>query len=264
MNGTVSKVSPEGTPTIGFAATGAGPFGITIDAVGNVYTANRIANTVTKITPSGTATTLASTGAGTGPPAIVVDSAGNLYTANWATDTVSRITPDGVVTILGTTGDKPVAITIDAAGNVYTANEGSDDVTIMTGATPATSPAAVVPAETPVVASSPLAVIKATKATTKLESKAIVLTTKATVDGAGVLFVRGTTGQGKATKTVALCYSKKKIKKAGTYGMTCRVGKAARIALRTAKLTMTLTTTYKPTVGPAVMTQQELVIARHR
>ena len=115
-----------------FATTGSTAYGIAMDADGNVYTANSGSNTVSKVTPDGTTTTLGTTGAG--PRGITVDTDGNVYTSNLDDNTVSKIALDGTSTIVGTTGLKPRAIAVDTAGNVYTANTDSDTVSKITPA----------------------------------------------------------------------------------------------------------------------------------
>lgn len=112
------------------ARTGAGPDGIAVDAMGNVYTANSRANTVTKINPAGKPSTLGTTGKT--PRGIAVDSAGNVYTSNLGADNVTKITPEGVSSVLGTTGDKPIDIAVDPDGNVYTTNYVDATVTKIT------------------------------------------------------------------------------------------------------------------------------------
>ncbi len=113
--------------------TGSGPYGITIDAAGNIYTANQGANTVTKITPGGASSFFGETGSS--PYAITIDSAGNIYTANYSSNNVTKITPDGTSTTSWATtgsGSGPYGITIDSAGNIYTANWDSAAVTKIT------------------------------------------------------------------------------------------------------------------------------------
>ena len=63
-----------------------------MDSSGNVYTANKGSNNVSKITPAGLSTILGTTGSN--PVGIVVDSSGNVYTANRGSNNVSKITPD--------------------------------------------------------------------------------------------------------------------------------------------------------------------------
>ena len=111
-------------------ATGSGPFEIAIETAGNVYTANSVSDTVSKITPDGLSAILGATG--DNPKGIAIDAAGNVYTANYSSNNVSKITPDGDSTIFGTTGSRPHGIALDAAGNVYTANVVSNNVSKIT------------------------------------------------------------------------------------------------------------------------------------
>ncbi|MDE1191580.1 MAG: T9SS type A sorting domain-containing protein [Arachidicoccus sp.] len=103
------------------------PYAISIDASGNVYTANYGNNTVSKITSDGTAipewATLASDA---NPSGIAVDASGNVYTANINNGTVTKVTSDGTVIQAWATlasNALPYAIATDASGNVYTAND---------------------------------------------------------------------------------------------------------------------------------------------
>ena len=124
---TVTKITPDGTPSTFAAAGSEYPMDIAIDAVGNLYTANSGTNTVTKITPGGSSSVFAATGSY--PAAITIDAAGNLYTANSVSSDVTKITPDGTPSLFAATGTGPTGITLDAAGNLYTANIMSDTVT---------------------------------------------------------------------------------------------------------------------------------------
>lgn len=132
--GTITASIPAATYTLGSAVTlgttGGAPNGITIDADGNVYTANASDDTVTKITPAGTSSTFATTGES--PSTIVIDSSGNLYTADGSTNTVTKITPLGVSSTFAATGSAPADLTIDTNGTIYTVNNGSQDVTKIT------------------------------------------------------------------------------------------------------------------------------------
>ena len=106
------------------AATGTYPLAITIDSAGNIYTANSGSHNVSKITPAGESTILASTGTNTRPNAITIDSAGNIYTANYGTNNVSKISLQvSVVAIIGSIypvsgsseGGTPVSISVSSA-----------------------------------------------------------------------------------------------------------------------------------------------------
>jgi DNA-binding beta-propeller fold protein YncE len=110
------------------------PWGIAVDAAGNVYTSNYDSNSVSKFSSTGTRLWTRSTrptaGSGEGPRGIVVDSAGNVYTANYSSKDVSKITPAGDLTIFGSTApNSPESLTIDSGGTVYTSNWENDTVT---------------------------------------------------------------------------------------------------------------------------------------
>lgn len=131
-NSTIRKMTPDGAVTtiagmagvagsadgVGAAARFRGPEGIAADGLGNLYVADTGNNTVRKITPDGTVSTLAGNasvvgerdGAGpaalfVGPQGIASDAAGNVYVADPTFYTVRRITPGGVVqTVVGVAG----------------------------------------------------------------------------------------------------------------------------------------------------------------
>jgi len=123
-----SNISIAGTSILG--TTGTFPIGITIDSIGNIYTANQGSSNVSKITQSGVSTLFASVGLT--PKGITIDSAENLYTPNLNNDNVSKVTPLGISTILGSTDIQPSAIAIDNLGNIYTANQSGNNITKIT------------------------------------------------------------------------------------------------------------------------------------
>ena len=121
-----SSGSSDGT---GSAARFNGPFGVTVDASGNVYVADTHNNTLRKVTPGGVVTTLAgqvgssgsSDGTGTAarfnlPCGVAVDSSGYVYVVDTYNNTLRVVSPGGVVaTIAGRAGYEGFS---DGAGSV--------------------------------------------------------------------------------------------------------------------------------------------------
>ena len=167
-NNQVEKVTPGGTLSI-IAGTGTGgaptpgpatssdlrgPEGVGVDSSGNIYIADTNNKQVEQVTPDGTLSIFAGTGAYSGPipgPAIsspldypedvVVDPSGNVYiTIDVDADGnnyVVKVTPGGTLSIFagnGTNGATtngpatstalygPQGLTVDAGGNVYIAD----------------------------------------------------------------------------------------------------------------------------------------------
>ncbi|MFF8868394.1 NHL repeat-containing protein [Streptomyces sp. NPDC015139] len=163
-NHRVRKVTPDGTITTvagngqaGFvsdggpaAATGLNtPYGMAVDAAGNLYIADRNNHRVRKVTPDGTITTVAGNGqpgfvsdggpaAATKlhyPNAVAVDRSGNLYIADSYNHRVRKVAPDGIITTVAGNGQAgfvsdggpavatrlryPWGVTVDEDGNLY-------------------------------------------------------------------------------------------------------------------------------------------------
>jgi hypothetical protein len=132
----VSELSPSGvplSPSSGFTGGGLNvAAGIAIDALGNVWVANRTSeggsgNSVTELNPSGAAVSPATgfTGGGLNDPfAIAIDAAGNVWIANNTASSVTELNPSGapvspaagfVSNGVGNFSE----IAIDAAGNIW-------------------------------------------------------------------------------------------------------------------------------------------------
>ncbi|MBL9202008.1 MAG: hypothetical protein JNL39_15970 [Opitutaceae bacterium] len=114
-----------GTDAVGVLARFAAPRGTAVDRSGNIYVADTGNQTIRKISPAGSVSTLAGTagslvtdGTGTaagfrGPTGIATDSAGNLYVSD-ISQTIRKISPSAVVTTLA--GQVDLAGRIDATG----------------------------------------------------------------------------------------------------------------------------------------------------
>jgi len=127
------------------------PFGVAVDASGNVYVADTANNTIRKVTTNGVVTTLAGlavapAGATDGsgqaarfhfPSSVAVDGNNNVYVADSSNHTIRKVTPAGVVTTLaglagvpgGVDGtgssarfNDPQSVAVDPSGNVYVAD----------------------------------------------------------------------------------------------------------------------------------------------
>ncbi|MCL2760111.1 MAG: IPT/TIG domain-containing protein [Desulfuromonadales bacterium] len=162
-NNRILKITPSGVVStlagggmvggfadgIGAAAQFDNPYGVAVDAAGNVYVADALNHRIRKITPAGVVSTFA--GSGTEgfadgaeataqfnvPTGVAVDAAGNVYVADLYNNRIRKITSTGVVSTLagsGLTGfadgadataqfNLPSGVAVDAAGNVYVADE---------------------------------------------------------------------------------------------------------------------------------------------
>jgi serine/threonine protein kinase len=163
-NNTIRKISPNGEvrtlaglpgqsgqiDDIGATARFRAPLGIAVDAAGNVYVSEFANNTIRKISPQGSVSTLAGSAANPGwrdsagdnahfrnPWGLAVDKSANLFVADKDNFVIRKITPDGrVSTFAGQPGqpgfaDGPAAsarfkdphgVALDGAGNLYVAD----------------------------------------------------------------------------------------------------------------------------------------------
>ncbi len=173
-NHTIRKITPAGvvstlaglagnpgsTDGTGSLARFSSPWGVAVDATGNVYVADKFNYTLRKITPAGVVTTLAGLAGnpgsadGTGaaaqffaPLGVAVDTAGNVYVADNNNHTIRKITPAGEVTTLaglaGTWGSAdgtgtsakfkyPSAVAVDTGGYVYVADQSNYTIRMIT------------------------------------------------------------------------------------------------------------------------------------
>ena len=162
--GVINTIAGTGVPGFsgdGGSARGAqlnSPYGVAVDAAGNVYVADLGNHRVRRITADGMIATVAGTGRKSSSPDgaaptdtsllsprnVAVDSAGNLYIAEFEGHRVRKLTPDGrLATIAGTgvagwSGDGrsapaaqisyPAGMAFDRAGGLYIADSGNHAV----------------------------------------------------------------------------------------------------------------------------------------
>ena len=108
------------------------PYGVAVDAIGNVYVADTGNSAVKKI-PSGCSSSscVVTLGGGfSGPFTVAVDGSGNVYVADTGNIEVKEIpsgcTSSSCVTTLGGGWDIPVGVAVDEKGNVYVSNDSSN------------------------------------------------------------------------------------------------------------------------------------------
>ena len=166
VSGTDRMTTIAGTAIKGFAGDGGPataaqlnvPADVVVDAAGNLYISDSNNNRVRKVTPEGTITTAAGTGAagfsGDGGPAtsaqlyiptgLALDAAGNLYIADTFNQRIRKVDPSGIITTVAGTGVKgffgdggpaasaqlsaPNDVALDAAGSLYIADAGNNRV----------------------------------------------------------------------------------------------------------------------------------------
>ena len=96
------------------------PFGVAVDAAGDVFVANTGNNAVKEVLPNGTITPIGS-GFST-PEGVAVDAAGDVFVANYGNSAVKEVLPNGTITPTGSGFSSPQGVAVDAAGDVFVAD----------------------------------------------------------------------------------------------------------------------------------------------
>lgn len=98
---------------------GNGTYGLAFDAAGNLFVANRIAGTISEITPGGSVSTFAT---GLGSLTGLAFGGTDLYVASANTNTILKVTPGGTVSTFATGVAFPFGLAFDGNGNLFAAN----------------------------------------------------------------------------------------------------------------------------------------------
>jgi hypothetical protein len=102
-----------------FASTGlAGPAGLAFDSFGNLFVANSLNGTISKITAAGVVSTFASASFAYG---LAIDGVNNVYASTPVSGLITKFTPSGVGSTFhngGGTG-QPIGLAFDSGGNLY-------------------------------------------------------------------------------------------------------------------------------------------------
>ncbi len=161
VDGTISTMA--GTGTAGFSGDGGAatlarlnfPSGVALDAAGSVFVADQSNHCIRIVTPDGTISTLAGTGAAgfsgdggaatsarlSAPQAVAVDGGGNTFFADTNNHRIRRVSPDGTIATIAGTGsvgfsgdggaatsarlNSPRGVGLDAGGNLLIGDTGN-------------------------------------------------------------------------------------------------------------------------------------------
>jgi uncharacterized protein (TIGR03437 family) len=160
VDGLITTVAGNGSA--GFSGDGGlataaslnGPFGLAVDASGNLFITDTGNNRIRKVSNNGIISTVAGTGAksfgGDGgqaasaflnnPTGVAIDTSGNLYIADAQNNRIRRVSPSGIITTIAGNGtaafsgdggpavaaslDFPRGIALDASGNLLISDNG--------------------------------------------------------------------------------------------------------------------------------------------
>ena len=173
--GTITTVAGTGDP--GFSGDGGpatsaslnGPPNLALDAVGNLYIADRNNHAIRKVGTDGIITTVAGNGnrgfSGDDGPAtsaslnrpggVGVDAVGNIYIADTNNHRIRKVSPEGTITTVAGSGEEdfsgdggpatnaslsfPQGVAVDAAGNLYITDTSNDRIRVVLPTSPSFS-----------------------------------------------------------------------------------------------------------------------------
>ncbi|HVX10740.1 MAG TPA: MBG domain-containing protein [Pirellulales bacterium] len=122
------STNPSFTPTVE-KTIGSGlnlPYGVAVDAAGDVFVADLGNNAIEEIQPDGTIHTI---GSGfVSPSGVAVDADGDVFVADFGNNAVKEILPNGTIQRIDFNFDQPVGLAVDAAGNVFVADSGNNAI----------------------------------------------------------------------------------------------------------------------------------------
>ena len=125
-NTIVTTTAAGGTVTV-FATGLSAPDGLALDALGNLYEADKGSGNIYMFTPSGVRTTIAS--GLSYPEGVALDSSGRVYVTEAGNGNIDRIS-GGVTSLFATlpANSAPSALAFDSSGNLYAAGFNSDAI----------------------------------------------------------------------------------------------------------------------------------------
>ena len=120
-NSTLAGTVPTAPTTSGIYATVSGSASsMTFDSAGNAYVVSN-ANVVSKITPSGTVSSVGFTGLSATVNGIAVDSSGDVFVADYLNNRIEEMSASGTQSQFASFS-RPVGIAIDSSNNIYISN----------------------------------------------------------------------------------------------------------------------------------------------
>jgi uncharacterized protein YjdB len=150
----LSSAPPDWAIALNYTGGGlSGPRRIAMDGVGNAWVSNNTGNSVTELSPTGTALSPATgfqDSSISGPQGIAIDGAGNVWVPSLSSSNLTKLNPAGTVLsrVPALTGglNMPSSVAIDQLGNAWVANsagtgQGANSLSKFSSATAALSPA---------------------------------------------------------------------------------------------------------------------------